>query len=36
MPEFVAYLLKRSGLNQNPTVPVLTWHTVAAHLKSLK
>ena len=36
MPEFVAYLLKESGLNQKPTVPVLTWHTVAAHLKSLK
>ena len=35
MPEFVKYLLKEAGIEQNPSVPVLTWHTVATHLEFL-
>lgn len=36
MPELVALLLERCGADGHPTVPVLTWHTVAAHLKTRK
>ena len=36
MPEFVDYLLEKSGIERHPSIPVLTWHTVAKHLKKRK
>ncbi len=36
MEEFVEELLCNAGINRNPTLPVLTWHTVATHLENLK